>query len=219
MQQIPSSLVCELRKSAEKLKVYKDPDTSEHWLYDKNEEDFTHCKYAVVLAKLLQCVVEYMPPERGYVLPPPLPLQIGTHSRFNPYGAPWQIDHELGAVIHCHNRISVGELGRGYNQSIVERLYHAFNKVPPTNLWHALALSQQVHKATWFTMNAHKSKRQGLLSRCNCCSPPRVMVISWEHRSSPDLLHHCRQELQAWIGLSYDTLSGDFLRPCSLPSV
>lgn len=219
MQPFPSSLLHELRKSAKKLTVYKDPDTSQDWLYDNDEQAFTKCEYAVSLAKLLQCVVKYMPPERGYVLPPPLTLRIGTHSRFNPYGAPWQIDHELGAVIHCQNRISVDEHGRGQNQSIAERLYHAFGKVPPTGLWNALALSQRVHNVTWFTMNAHKSKRQGLLSRCNCCTPPRVMVISWEHTSSPSLLHHCRQVLQAWIGLPYDPLPGDLLCPSRLPSV
>ena len=219
MLHIPPSLRDALREEASGVTVYQDPQTSQLWLHDNKEKGFTTCEYAIKMAKLLQRLDKHMATEEGYVLPPPLPSEIGKHSMFDAFGAPWRIDHSNGAVICCWNRISVDDAYGRQAQSIADRLYHQFEEVAPTNLRHALALSQRVHNATWFTMNAHKSKRQGLLSRCNCCRPPKVMCISWEHKSSQDLLRYCRQELQAWIGLPYETLPPDILCPSRLPSV
>ena len=219
MENISPSLLEELQICTRKLTIYKDPETLELWLYDNETEGFTTCNYAVSVAKLLQRVVKCTERPRGYVLPPHIPLQNGKHSLCDAFGAPWETDHEIGCVIHCDNQIYFDDIGGGQSQSILDRLYYRYGDVPPTNLCHALVLSQRVHGATWYTMKAHKSKRQGLLSRCNCCKPPRVLRISWEYTSSPEQRRYCQQELQAWIGLSYDTLPPDLLYPSRLPSV
>ena len=167
---------------------------------------------------------EHVELPRGYLLAPPAPntstslvQRIGMHSAVDPHSAPWHTYHEIGAVLHCCNRISLHDHNGGTIQSIHDRLY-AQGGAAPLGLARALALTQ-TYGCTWYTMNTHKAKRQGLLSHCACCVPASVMLISWERTSSKEHIEHCQETLHAWIGLNFKMLPEEHLSTAKLPCV
>ena len=220
-----------LHETARRLTVYEDPGTGQLWVHiqgDNGEEDYSHCHVAVHLAQLLKRAAKRTTcgrRQRGYELPPPLavsstqPLCPGQHSRFDPYGCPWRIYHDYAAVIYCHNVVSVEDPWGGAIASICQRLYYSWQDAPPEGFCQAMAASQTRNKCTWYWMKTHKAKREGLLSHCTCCNPASVMSISWSNESTKELIEHCQQKLQAWIGLKFRMLPGDLLSTAKLPSV
>lgn len=209
-----SSLHKELHTSIEGLTVYGDRVTQGKWLHIHNEN--------VAVTELVHILRKHMEAPRGYELTSPasnvlpLPIQrIGVHSAFDPYGTPWLTYHEIGAVLHCYNRISLHD---GTIQSIHDRLYAQEGRAPP-GLAQALALTETCKGCTWYTMNTHGAKRQGLLSHCACCVPASVMRISWERTSSKEHLQQCQETLYAWIGLNFKMLPGSHRSIAKLPCV
>ena len=204
----------------EGLTVYNDPATEEKWVQIRNENDAE-----TRLMLLLRDGAKHIEVSRGYLLAPPaldVPTSIvrrsGIHSAFDPYGGPWRTYPEIGAVLHCHNRISVDEHDGSTAQSIQDRLYAHVGAAPP-GFAQALALTQTQNGCMWYTMNTHKAKRQGLLSHCACCVPASVMLISWERTSSKEHMQHCQETLHAWIGMNFKMLPGEHRSTATLPSV
>ena len=215
----------DLCKKAMLFTVYRDPNTGQDWVHQEDDENeqHTHSPIAVELARLVKRLVQQIDAQRGYVLPSPAPsTQLrcpGQHSRFDPYGYPWHVYHDFAGVIHCNNRISVEDPFGSSVTSICQRLYYSWNSELPRGFQNALSSSQRLHNCTWFTMKAHKSKRHGLLSHCTCCKPASVLNIAWSPYCTKDMIEHCQQKLQAWIGLEFKRLPHDQLSTATLPSV
>ena len=215
-----SSLHRELQTTVEGLTVYSDPATHGKWLHIRNGDE------AVTrLVDFLRQQGRHMEMPKGYTLASPAlnlptsPVQrAGMHSAFDPYGGPWRTYHEIGAVLHCTNRISLHDSDCGPIHSIKDRLYAQGEAAPP-GLARALALTQTCHGYTWYTMKTHITKRHGLLSHCACCVPASVMRISWERTSSKEHLQQCQETLHAWIGLNFKMLPSDHLSTAKLPCV
>ena len=212
-----SSSPGELQTPIERLTVYSNPATPRKWGHTRYENE--------AQSQLVNIPRQHMEAPRGYRLASPahseptlLVQRIGMHAAFDPYGAPWLTYHEIGAVLHCYNRISLHDHDGGTIQSIYDRLYAQGEAAPP-GLAHALALSQTCNGYTWYTMNTHKAKRQGLLSHCACCVPASVMRISWERTSSKEHIQQCHETLHAWIGLNFKMLPGEHRSTAKLPCV
>ena len=202
------------RSSTEELTVYSDPATRGKWLHIRNEDETE-----TQLVHFLKRQGKHAEMPKGYLLASPTSVQrIGMHAAFDPYGAPWLTYHEIGAVLHCYNVISLHDYNGGTIQSIHDRLYAQGAAAPP-GLAQALTMTQTRNGYTWYTMNTHKAKRQGLLSHCSCCVPASVMRISWERTSSKEHIQQCQETLHAWIGLHFKMLPGDHRSTAKLPCV
>ena len=204
----------QLRILENQLQVYTCPNTGRLWLHvnhDGNAEEHTFCPVAIKLAEALESWVKNSkppapntpPPE--FTLPTPAPpLPYGHHHRCNPYGWPWETDHEIGRVIHCKNLIPIDD---SKIQSFLQRLYYDWDATSPVGFGTALSLTHS-NNYQWYEMKTHQSKRQGLLSRCSCCHPPQVMRIAWSRGSSRQHMFEQWQHIQAWIGLPFARMDG-----------